>query len=128
LVYELMDTDLHQIIRSPQTLSNEHFQYFIYQASPTKESAMMGGRGLDTCKQVLSTALWLCAAHTTKMPPPAFTEAESHRTFPACFLYQLCPINSMLTVVYGIDMCEAHTSDGFLTVHRCLLQLDYLSA
>lgn len=33
LVYELMDTDLHQIIRSPQPLSNEHFQYFVYQVS-----------------------------------------------------------------------------------------------
>jgi hypothetical protein len=32
LVYELMDTDLHQIIRSSQPLTNEHFQYFIYQA------------------------------------------------------------------------------------------------
>lgn len=31
LVYELMDTDLHQIIRSPQSLTDEHFQYFIYQ-------------------------------------------------------------------------------------------------
>lgn len=31
IVYELMDTDLHQIIRSPQPLSDEHFQYFIYQ-------------------------------------------------------------------------------------------------
>ncbi|KAJ9518933.1 hypothetical protein QJQ45_026224 [Haematococcus lacustris] len=31
LVYELMDTDLHQIIRSQQTLTNEHFQYFIWQ-------------------------------------------------------------------------------------------------
>ncbi|KAK9813241.1 hypothetical protein WJX72_011309 [[Myrmecia] bisecta] len=31
LVYELMDTDLHQIIRSSQGLSDEHCQYFIYQ-------------------------------------------------------------------------------------------------
>eukprot|EP00884_Botryococcus_braunii_P016956 jgi/Botrbrau1/3944/Bobra.0365s0019.1 len=31
LVYELMDTDLHQIIRSSQALSDDHFQYFIYQ-------------------------------------------------------------------------------------------------
>lgn len=31
LVYELMDTDLHQIIRSAQPLSDEHCQYFIYQ-------------------------------------------------------------------------------------------------
>lgn len=28
---ELMDTDLHQIIRSNQTLSEEHSQYFLYQ-------------------------------------------------------------------------------------------------
>jgi len=33
IVYELMDTDLHQIIRSSQPLSDDHFQYFIYQAS-----------------------------------------------------------------------------------------------
>jgi len=31
LVYELMDTDLHQIIRSPQPLSPEHVGYFVYQ-------------------------------------------------------------------------------------------------
>ena len=31
LVYELMDTDLHQIIRSPQDLTDDHCQYFIYQ-------------------------------------------------------------------------------------------------
>lgn len=33
LVYELMDTDLHQIIRSPQQLSPDHVSYFIYQVS-----------------------------------------------------------------------------------------------
>eukprot|EP00191_Tetraselmis_sp_GSL018_P006474 CAMPEP_0177608022 /NCGR_PEP_ID=MMETSP0419_2-20121207/18239_1 /TAXON_ID=582737 /ORGANISM="Tetraselmis sp., Strain GSL018" /LENGTH=377 /DNA_ID=CAMNT_0019102663 /DNA_START=407 /DNA_END=1540 /DNA_ORIENTATION=- len=31
VVYELMDTDLHQIIRSTQALSDDHCQYFIYQ-------------------------------------------------------------------------------------------------
>ncbi|XP_065881894.1 mitogen-activated protein kinase homolog NTF3 [Euphorbia lathyris] len=31
LVYELMDTDLHQIIKSSQTLSNDHCQYFLLQ-------------------------------------------------------------------------------------------------
>lgn len=31
VVYELMDTDLHQIIRSPQALSDDHVQYFLYQ-------------------------------------------------------------------------------------------------
>jgi serine/threonine protein kinase len=35
LVYELMDTDLHQIIRSSQPLTNEHFQYFVYQVPAT---------------------------------------------------------------------------------------------
>lgn len=31
VVSELMDTDLHQIIRSAQALTDEHFQFFIYQ-------------------------------------------------------------------------------------------------
>lgn len=31
VVSELMDTDLHQIIRSAQPLSDDHFQYFLYQ-------------------------------------------------------------------------------------------------
>jgi len=31
LVYELMDTDLHQILRSPQPLTDEHCAYFLYQ-------------------------------------------------------------------------------------------------
>lgn len=31
LVYELMDTDLHQIIRSSQQLTDDHYQYFVYQ-------------------------------------------------------------------------------------------------
>jgi serine/threonine protein kinase len=32
LVYELMDTDLHRICRSPQALSDEHISFFLYQA------------------------------------------------------------------------------------------------
>lgn len=31
IVYELLDTDLHQIIRSDQPLTNDHCQYFLYQ-------------------------------------------------------------------------------------------------
>ncbi|GAA0175857.1 non-receptor serine/threonine protein kinase [Lithospermum erythrorhizon] len=31
LVYELMDTDLHQIIKSPQPLSSDHCKYFLFQ-------------------------------------------------------------------------------------------------
>uniref|UniRef100_A0A2P2MM10 mitogen-activated protein kinase n=1 Tax=Rhizophora mucronata TaxID=61149 RepID=A0A2P2MM10_RHIMU len=31
IVYELMDTDLHQIIRSKQALTDDHCQYFLYQ-------------------------------------------------------------------------------------------------
>ncbi|XP_024366904.1 mitogen-activated protein kinase 4a [Physcomitrium patens] len=31
IVYELMDTDLHQIIRSNQALTEDHCQYFLYQ-------------------------------------------------------------------------------------------------
>lgn len=31
VVYECMDTDLHQIIKSPQSLTDDHMQYFIWQ-------------------------------------------------------------------------------------------------
>lgn len=31
MVYELMDTDLHQIIKSSQALTNDHCQYFLFQ-------------------------------------------------------------------------------------------------
>lgn len=31
LVQELMEADLHQIIRSGQRLTDAHFQYFVYQ-------------------------------------------------------------------------------------------------
>lgn len=44
LVYELMDTDLHQIIRSSQPLTNEHFQYFIYQV-PAHSRGLCWERG-----------------------------------------------------------------------------------
>jgi hypothetical protein len=38
-VYELMDTDLHQIIRSPQPLSPEHIGYFVYQVGAVGPSS-----------------------------------------------------------------------------------------
>ena len=45
LVYELMDTDLHQIIRSPQPLTDEHCQYFVYQArDPAARARRPGNR------------------------------------------------------------------------------------
>jgi serine/threonine protein kinase len=42
LVYELMDTDLHQIIRSSQPLTNEHFQYFVYQVHSRQQHSKQG--------------------------------------------------------------------------------------
>lgn len=36
LVFELMDTDLHQIIQSKQNLSEEHCRYFLYQVRGDK--------------------------------------------------------------------------------------------
>jgi hypothetical protein len=44
LVYELMDTDLHQIIRSGQHLSDQHLQYFIYQVGAGTARAPPGIR------------------------------------------------------------------------------------
>jgi len=31
IIYELMETDLANIIKSPQNLTNEHCQFFLYQ-------------------------------------------------------------------------------------------------
>lgn len=38
LVTELLDTDLHYIIHSKQPLSDDHIQYFVYQAMRTSSS------------------------------------------------------------------------------------------
>jgi hypothetical protein len=46
LVYELMDTDLHQIIRSSQSLSDDHFQYFIYQVRTRDHPRLAAARQL----------------------------------------------------------------------------------
>lgn len=53
LVYELMDTDLHQIIRSSQPLTNEHFQYFIYQVISKADR-------LDARQQQMARHVLLC--------------------------------------------------------------------
>ena len=41
IVYELMDTDLHQIIMSAQPLADDHYQFFVYQASFLKGHCQM---------------------------------------------------------------------------------------
>ena len=43
IVYELMDTDLHQIIRSPQPLTDDHFQFFVYQVCPALLHTVLRG-------------------------------------------------------------------------------------
>ncbi len=45
IVYDLMDTDLHQIIKSGQSLSDDHCQYFIYQVSRGGGSRAAGQAG-----------------------------------------------------------------------------------
>ncbi|CAD6338451.1 unnamed protein product [Miscanthus lutarioriparius] len=44
LVYELMDTDLHHIIKSSQPLSNDHCQYFLFQ-----DRCLTQWQSLSTC-------------------------------------------------------------------------------
>lgn len=51
LVYELMDTDLHQIIRSSQPLTNEHFQYFIYQVRQQEQQQWSEGAWCGVCAE-----------------------------------------------------------------------------
>ena len=42
-ITELMDTDLHQIIRSNQPLTDEHFRYFMYQVRVSPGSEQISG-------------------------------------------------------------------------------------
>lgn len=44
-----MDTDLHQIIRSPQPLSPEHIGYFVYQVGTTSKGRV-ASRGCVGCQ------------------------------------------------------------------------------
>ena len=37
IITDLMDTDLHRIIRSPQTLSCDHIKFFMYQVEDLLE-------------------------------------------------------------------------------------------
>ena len=65
LVYELMDTDLHQIIRSRQALSDEHFQYFLYQVCarcwPVLRSVLTFPTNLtDDCTSAVDSVSDMC--------------------------------------------------------------------
>eukprot|EP00850_Spirogloea_muscicola_P026511 SM007934S22551 [mRNA] locus=s7934:73:666:- [translate_table: standard] len=54
LVYELMDTDLHQIIRSSQPLTDDHYQYFIYQVGARQLPQRRCSRHLRSCLPCLA--------------------------------------------------------------------------
>ena len=53
LVYELMDTDLRHIIRSPQPLSDDHCKFFLYQVW----SLDMLGLYCDSCSMCLAVLM-----------------------------------------------------------------------
>ena len=71
LVYELMDTDLHQIIRSPQPLSDDHVQYFIYQARPDLGSMARAWQEIMVRVKMLSP-IQLRPMHALPICPCAF--------------------------------------------------------
>ncbi len=52
LVYELMDTDLHQIVRSRQDLTEQHLQWFVYQARSRRR------RPSESCTAVRGAPPW----------------------------------------------------------------------
>ena len=55
VVSELMDTDLHQIIRSAQALTDEHFQFFIYQVRAGRAArCLLGGEA----QRVEGSGIW----------------------------------------------------------------------
>jgi len=80
LVYELMDTDLHQIIRSSQPLTNEHFQYFVYQVCTQQ---LIGWRAAQTWQrqqrqQQLTRSLSLIATLNHHLPGAAWAQVRAH--------------------------------------------------
>lgn len=68
LVYELMDTDLHQIIRSSQPLTNEHFQYFIYQVGGGQGRQAGSDRKASSCRTALEQFVSRLAVSTPAAP------------------------------------------------------------
>jgi hypothetical protein len=92
LVYELMDTDLHQIIRSSQPLTNEHFQYFIYQVM----------------------AVGSCPAHaqTWGGGPASSREAPQHPT--NCSARVLLPVWYIVYSIAQVTQHAWHASACFL--------------
>ena len=75
IVSELMDTDLHQIITSPQPLTDDHCQYFLYQilrALKYIHSAHVLHRDLKPSNLLLNGNCDLKARHpAARHPPPA---------------------------------------------------------
>ncbi len=91
LVYELMDTDLHQIIRSPQALSDEHFQYFLYQVC-------VGRGGAHTNMCTLHSVHCIHYVHITNythistLPhPQRYCVVSSTFTLPTCCIVTSSP-------------------------------------
>ena len=81
VVSELMDTDLHQIIRSPQPLSDDHFQYFLYQVR------------LDWISEVLS-GLLVSIGHCTHSVWPSLPSDGQQRLRPIGQSRLVCLISS----------------------------------
>ncbi|EFN58440.1 hypothetical protein CHLNCDRAFT_50203 [Chlorella variabilis] len=82
MVYEIMDTDLHQIISSPQPLSDEHMQFFIYQLKYL-HSAEVVHRDLKPSNLLLSDncVLRICdfgPAACPTSPKEYFPSASTH--------------------------------------------------
>ena len=70
LVFELMDTDLHQIIHSKQTLSEEHCRYFLYQVRPRHLLSLPA----QTMESKNSLNCRCCGGSNMYTQPMSFTE------------------------------------------------------
>jgi serine/threonine protein kinase len=78
IVTELMDTDLHQIISSPQPLTDDHTQYFLYQilrALKYIHSAHVLHRDLKPSNLLLNGNCDLKAHPSSPHPRPTTTAA-----------------------------------------------------
>lgn len=61
IVYDCMDTDLHQIIRSSQPLSDDHFQFFIWQViQVTPEAREQACKGIGLVFSICQLPREMC--------------------------------------------------------------------
>jgi hypothetical protein len=102
IVTNLMESDLERIVRSKQRLTDQHFQYFLYQVTlpclcPSLSSSLSASLG---SLNLLTWPSLLCGRSSellnTSTLPMSFTEISSHPIFSSMETVTLLSVTSVL--------------------------------